>query len=399
MQALHWLYRALGGATALALMCAPGAIPAQAATPQSWTVSGPAGSPVTAQLTIDAPGTLRFGVSHNGATVLSLSPIGIETSNANLTSGLTFNTRTDGTVQERYPMTTGKQLSRSSTLNESTFAFTGSNGVGMRVVIRVSAQGAAYRFVVAGGGSYTVRRETSSFAVPTNSTAWLLPYSPNYENIRVQTTAGGASSGDFGFPSLFDVGGRYALLTESDVDGRYAGARLSHSAGSGTYTIKLDTEISASGTLSTPWRVAVVGDAATIAESTLVDDLAQPSRLGDTSWVRPGPVAWSWMAEHDSPKDPNRMMQYVDFAARNGWKYVLIDEGWSSTWVPSVTAYARDRGIGILLWFHWSSLDTEAERTTTLAQIKAWGGRDQGRLHGLRPGHHRRARGRLLAGL
>jgi alpha-glucosidase len=367
--------RWLATGTALTLTAAFAVIagPARAADPATWTIAGPSGTPVTARLAITAAGTLSFGVLHSGATVLTPAPIGIETSAADLTTGLTFRSRVDRTVTESYVMSTGKRLNRSAALTESTFAFTGSTGTALDVVVRVSAQGAAYRYVIAGSGAYTVRRETSAFAVPTSSPAWLLPYTNNYEDTRVQTTAGGAASGDFGFPSLFEVGGRYALITESDVDGRYAGARLTHSAGSGTYTIKLDTQPTATGTLSTPWRVAVVGDLATVTQSTLVDDLAPPSKVADRSWIRPGAAAWSWMAEHDSPRDPVRMKQYVDFAARNGWKYVLIDEGWNASWVPDVTAYAAARGVGVILWFHWTSLDTDAERTTALNQIKGWG--------------------------
>ncbi|MFD0575764.1 glycoside hydrolase family 97 catalytic domain-containing protein [Dactylosporangium darangshiense] len=66
--------------------------------------------------------------------------------------------------------------------------------------------------------------------------------------------------------------------------------------------------------------------------------------MADTSWVRPGTVAWSWLTEHASPSDENRQRQYIDFAARNGWGYVLIDEGWSSSWAPSVVSYARSKG-------------------------------------------------------
>jgi alpha-glucosidase len=375
MRVRHRWHGALASATVLVVggFITVTAGTARAADPASWTVAGPAGSPVAAQLAISAAGTLSFGVTHGGATVLTPAAMGIETSAADLTTGLTYRSRADRTVTETYAMTTGKQLNRSATLTESTFVFTGATGTQLSVVVRVSAQGAAYRYVIAGSGSYVVRRETSAFSVPTGSAAWLLPYTNNYEGTRVQTTAGGAAAGDVGFPSLFEVGGRFALLTESDVDGRYAGARLTHNAGSGTYTVKLDTAPTASGTLSTPWRVAVVGDLATVTQSTLVDDLAPPSRVVDRSWIRPGAVAWSWMAEHDSPRDPVRMKQYVDFAARNGWRYVLIDEGWNASWVPDVTAYAQARGVGVILWFHWTSLDTDAERSTTLAQVKGWG--------------------------
>jgi alpha-glucosidase len=347
------------------------------AAPAAWTVAGPAGGPpggsaVVARLALDDAGKLTLGADVQGATVLTPAPIGIRTAAADLSTGLTFVSRSNRTVRERYTMTSGKQLRRDSTLTESTFAFTGAGGARLDVVVRVSAQGLGFRYVLPTGG--TVTGEASSFTLPADAPAWLLPYTNNYEDTRIQTTAGGAPAADFGFPSLFQVGTNYVLLTESDVDGRYSGARTTHAAGSGTWTLKLDdAAVTSTGRLATPWRTAVLGSLATITTSTLVDDLAPPSKLTDTSWVRPGVVAWSWLSEHDSPKDPVRMKQYVDFAARNGWPYVLIDEGWQRSWTPDVVRYARARGVDVILWFHWTSLDTVAERDTMLPLIRSWG--------------------------
>ena len=361
------LSAALGGLLGTAFLTAPAA----AAEPLSWSVTGPDRA-VQARLALDDGGRLTFGVDRAGATVLFPAPIGLRTTAADLSAGLSFSSRADRTVRERYTRTTGKQRVRDVRLAESTFAFTGAGGARLDVVVRVSAEGAAYRYVLPAGG--TVTGEASSFVLPADAPAWLLPYSPNYENERVQTTAGTAAPGDYGFPSLFLVGANYALLTESDVDGRYAGARLSHGAGSGAYTIELaDPRIEATGRLATPWRTAIVGDLATVTSSMLVDDLAPPAKITDTSWVRPGTTAWSWLSEHSSPADPARQRQYIDFAARNGWPYVLIDEGWSADWVPDVVRYARARGIDVQLWFHWTGLDTDQERDTVLPLIRSWG--------------------------
>jgi hypothetical protein len=358
-------------ATVLAAGLVPGAPgAAAAAAPRSWTVSAPAGAPVAARVTL-YDGRLSFGVDRAGATVLAPAAIGVTTAAADLTAGLAFTSRQSRTVRERYTMTTGKQLKRDTTLTESTFSFTGSGGARLNVVVRVSDEGAAYRYVLPGGG--TVTGEASSYTLPADAPAWLLPYTPNYEATRIQTTAGAAPAGDYGFPSLFRTGDTYALITEADVDGRYAGARMTHTGG-GAYRLTLpDPQITATGALATPWRVAVVGDLATVTASTLVDDLAPPSRLDDTSWIRPGLVAWSWLSEHSSPSDPVRQRQYIDFAARNGWPYVLIDEGWSAEWVPEVVRYARARGVDVVLWFHWTALDTEQERATVLPRIRSWG--------------------------
>ncbi|GAB7036885.1 MULTISPECIES: glycoside hydrolase family 97 catalytic domain-containing protein [Catenuloplanes] len=350
---------------ALVLSLLPGA-PADRAGLE-WTVTAPDGA-VAARVGLDA-GRLSFGVDG----VLPAAPIGIRTATADLGAGLTFLSRGSRTIRERYTMTSGKRLARDTALRESTFSFAGAGGARLDLVVRVSAEGAAYRYVLPGDGPVTVTGETSSFAIPADAPAWLLPYSPNYEETWSATTAGAAPAGQYGFPALFRVGDTYAMLAESDVDGRYAGGRLTH-AGGGTYTVgPAGAAVGAAGPLSTPWRVAIVGDLATVTESTLTDDLAPASRIKDTSWVRPGVVAWSWLSEHASPADPVRQRQYVDFAARNRWPYVLIDEGWNASWVPETVRYARARGVDVLLWLHWTALDTPEERDTVLPRLKSWG--------------------------
>ncbi|WIY00318.1 glycoside hydrolase family 97 catalytic domain-containing protein [Amycolatopsis mongoliensis] len=357
---------------ALVVACAAtlvAAMPADAA--DRWTVS--LTGAVTAAVARTGEGGLTFAVSRGTATVLAPAPLGLRTKTADLTRDLRFLRRTDRIVDERYAMTTGKRLQRHARAAETTLSFTGAGETRLDVVVRAAAGGVAYRYVLPDGG--TITGEASSFTLPAAAPAWLLPYSPNYEKVRVETTASGAQAGDYGFPSLFDTGdGGYTLLTESDVDGRYSGARLAHAAGTSAYAIKLaDAAVTGSGPFATPWRVAITGDLATVTESTLVDDLAPPSRLADTSWVRPGKVAWSWLSEHDSPGDPVRQKQYAAFAARNGWPYLLIDEGWDASWVPDVIRYARARGVEVILWFRWNTLDTPAERAKWLPLVKSWG--------------------------
>ncbi|MEU4220437.1 glycoside hydrolase family 97 catalytic domain-containing protein [Actinoplanes sp. NPDC026623] len=351
------------------------AAPTPAAAATTWTVTGPSsGSPTSAQVTLNDNGTLAFAVSSQGRAVLSPSPIGIVTSAADLTRNLTFTGRTDRTVTESYTMTTGKQRSRSTAYAETTLSFTGAGGARLDVVVRASNTGAAYRYVLPGSGSVTVQREASSWAVPASSNAWLLPASREDQGYPVQTTAGGAAADTFRVPALFESGGAFALLAEADLDGRYAAGSLTHTAGSGTYGISpASTSVTTSLPLSTPWRTAAVGSLSAVTQSTIVDDLSAPSRVSGTSWVKPGSVAWSWLTEHSSPSNESRQRQYIDFAARNGWGYVLIDEGWQESWAPGVVSYARSKGVQVLLWFNSSTLWTAAQREAWLPKIKSWG--------------------------
>jgi alpha-glucosidase len=350
--------------TTVALAAGGMPAPATAAPPGAWTVTQ---RDVSAQVSL-VDGTLRLGVTRHGRTVLAPAPVGLRTAGADLSAGLEVIGQHRRTVVERYDMTTGKRHHRESRMSELRLALRNTDGARLDLLVRAAADGVAYRYELP--AEVAVTGEASAFSLPADAPAWLLPYNAWYEENRVATTAG-AAAGDFGYPSLFQVGGDYALLTESDVDGRYSGGRLRHAAGSGDYQVVLaDASVT---TKRTSWRTAIVGDLATVTESTLVDDLATPSKIRDTSWIQPGKVAWSWLSDHPSPANFERQKQFVDFAARNNLYAVLVDEGWSAEWVPELVRYARAKGVEILLWFRWTDLDTAEERDTVLPRVKSWG--------------------------
>ena len=131
-----------------------------------------------------------------------------------------------------------------------------------------------------------------------------------------------------------------------------------------------------------PWRVFVLGDTPSdLVPSDAVYALAEPSRIGDAPWVRPGQVAWDWWNGFRITDVPGletgcnyaTYKAYVDFAAANGIAYIIMDEGWSEKLdldrprdavnVPGVIAYAREKGVGVILWAAWSPLaDREVRR-------------------------------------
>jgi alpha-glucosidase len=353
-----------------------------------WVVRAPGGGPV-ATLGLDpAAGTVTLAVSRAGRPVLDPGPVGIVTERADLSRGLSLLRRTDRIVAERYTTTVGKRTERRVLMTEARFAFAGAGGARVDLVVRAARDGVAYRYALpAGQGS--VLRETSAFEVPAGGAAWLARYRQDYENPYQPTTAGAAASGEYEHPALFESPGGYLLLTESDVDGSYAGARLVHEKGSGRYAVKLwnDERIVVDGPLETPWRTMIVGDLGTVSASTLADDLAPPSRVRDTSWIRPGKVFWSWLAGGREAGQSLALQQgYVDYAAEHGWPYVLVDAGWyfdrdwnydptweTTSWIPELVRYGRARGVRILTWIHFNELDTAEERAARLPLFERWG--------------------------
>ena len=135
--------------------------------------------------------------------------------------------------------------------------------------------------------------------------------------------------------------------------------------------------------------MAVGEDLATIMESTLGTDLAEPSVLTDDSFVRPGRAAWSWALLKDGSVNREVQRRFIDFAAEMGWEYCLIDVNWDTTigyeQMEELVAYARERGVDIFLWYNssgdWnettyhpkSELLTEEDRERVFSRLQEMG--------------------------
>ncbi|MDF3150254.1 glycoside hydrolase family 97 catalytic domain-containing protein, partial [Streptomyces sp. T21Q-yed] len=155
--------------------------------------------------------------------------------------------------------------------------------------------------------------------------------------------------------------GARVLLAESGVDGNYSGGSFTHTQGTGRFTVALaDAQIARSGAFTTAWRTAAIGSTATVVESTLVDDVAPASKISDTSWIKPGVAAWPWLdGMVATQRDLTKLKQWADYASSQGWPYLLVDDGWKANQaiIPELVTYARDRGVRIMLWYHWQDLD------------------------------------------
>ncbi|GAB2482836.1 hypothetical protein GCM10027063_26180 [Promicromonospora xylanilytica] len=383
--------RAVTAVSALALVAsglvvvgsAASAAPATATddtdTETQWRVGGPRGSDLDGVLRLDDAGQVLLDVVAQGETVVSATRLGLRGSDGDLTTGLTFTGRQDRTVADSYTMTTGKSARRSYVHEESVFTFEAPDGGRLGVVVRVSDDGVAYRYLLEGAGEHRVDEESGAWEPAADGPAWMqTSYAVNYEAEWTTTTAAaGNGGGSVGFPVLFQQADRYVLVTEADVHGDYAGSHLTHTPGSLRYDVDLfeGRPVTSTGELSTPWRVAIVGDLPAVVGSNLVDDLATPSELDgqDTSWIKPGRSSWSWLTDWSSPRDEARQRDFVDLAARNGWEYVLLDEGWDASWVPRTVRYAHTRGVDVLAWFHSRDLRTQEQRDEWLPRLKSWG--------------------------
>ncbi|MCI3273837.1 glycoside hydrolase family 97 protein [Streptomyces cylindrosporus] len=361
----------------------------------AWSVSGPertaaAHEPLARISLDDSTGALSLSVSRGGRTVIEPSPVGIVTQQADLSKDLHFLHRRDRLVEERYRTKSGKRLYRQVRMNETRLSFATAAGAQLDLVVRASADGVAYRYVLPTGGYGDVLGETSAFNLPPDASTWLGTYRADNEGQFSQYTAATAPTGEYSDQALFATDGGYTLLAESDLTGAYSGARLAHDQGTGTYRIKLaDEAVHTDGRLATPWRAMVTGDLATVTRSTFTDDLAPASQVRDPSWIRPGTVLWTWLAGgREAGQSLTAQKAYVDYAAERGWPYEAVDAGWyfksdawdttdpnwqTDSWMPQLVDYARAKGVGIVVWIHQRDLDTPEERAQWLPTLERWG--------------------------
>jgi hypothetical protein len=369
-----WVLR-VGLAVGAGMLLVGAAVPALAATPQQWQLAGPAPGTVTATVRLDSSGRLTLEVRRGSTVVLQPSALGVRTTAANLSTGLTFAGRADSHVTGEYTTAAGRRRQHSVDANQTTLRFTkGSSRLDL--VVRVSVDGIGYRYVVRRSGQVTVTGEASEFAVPTSARAYLLPYDNgrnDYESLYTHTTVAAAATVAYGYPSLFRLGDMYLLVTESDINGNYGASRLTLASNRRFRLTLPDAQETAASPLTTPWRTMIVGDLATVTESDLVTDLASPSKVADPGWIRPGRSGWSWWSNGATSRSLSEQKRWADYAAKLGWEYILVDAGWSDTWMPELITYARQRDVGVLLWVHWTGLDTAAERDTKLPLWHSWG--------------------------
>ena len=349
---------------------------AGAATAQTWQLTPPGGTGPAATVSLDGTGRLSLAVRNGSATVLQPSALGLRTSATDLSTGLAFTGRADAHVTGQYATFTGRRRQHSTDANETTLSFT-KGAAHLDVVFRVSTDGLGYRYVLRQKGPIAVTGEASEFAVPTSSRAFLLPYNNgrnDYESIPVHTTVGAATATAYGYPSLFQVGANWLLLTESDVSGGYGASRVTLDGSSHHFKLTLpDAKETGTGTITTPWRTMVIGSLASVVGSDLVTDLASPSKIADTSWIKAGRSEWSWWSNGGSSKNLADQKTAADFAAKMGWEYITVDAGWDGSWIPTLVKYAAAKHVGVFIWTNQASLATAADRNSLLPKWKSWG--------------------------
>lgn len=374
-----------------------------AAKEKKYVLSSPDG---TLKVEISAGNELAYQVMHGNDTILSHSNIALVLE--------------DGTIVGKTPRITGERRKKIKDNIESPFyrfkefVATGNEldlklKGGFGIIFRAYNEGVAYRFYTTQSSDIIIKEEQAEFNFKEDYTAYL-PYTTNdkkpmamaYQNVYDITPLSKAQPKLAFFPVTVDCGSVKLTLLESDLEA-YPGMFVQSQQGKyglkgvfAPYPAKTDfypwrkqeyvTEITdfisrSRGSRSYPWRVLAITEKDTdMPVNNLVYALASPNRIGDTSWIKTGKVAWDWWNDWNLKGVPfkaginmDTYKYYIDFASRNGLEFIVLDEGWYDPKsgdmltvipeldLPELIAYGKSKGVEIVLWTVFNVLDSQLE--------------------------------------
>ena len=286
------------------------------------------------------------------------------------------------------------------------------NGFG--IILRAYNEGVAYRFYTQRNGKTTILNETAAYNFGKDKKAWLpytttpeKPFAMAFQNVYHETQLDTAKQLPAFLPATVDCGKAKVTIMESDLksypDMWLKANSTEQDKENGTlramfapypkemayypwrhmsYVKTACNYIATSnGKRNYPWRIFAITEHDTqMPTNNLVYALAAPNKIGDTSWIKPGKVAWDWWndwnlkgVDFKAGINYDTYKYYIDFAHNHGLEYIVLDEGWYNSnegsilkpideiQLPKLIEYGNSKGVGIVLWSVFNVMDENLE--------------------------------------
>ena len=351
------------------------------ASAESYQVKSPDGK-IVAELSTDKALSLNF--KYNGSKLLQESSIGVVLSDGmDLGKNPKVASRKISNHRETIQAPFYRQPSIETSYQELNLKL--KNGFG--IILRAYDEGVAYRFYTQRKGKTIILNETAAYQFGKDRKAWLpytttpeKPFAMAFQNIYHETRLDTAKQDLAFLPATIDCGKAKVTILESDLQsypGMWLKANSSKEdqekeilrAAFAPYPKEMayypwrhmshvkstcDYIATSTGMRNYPWRIFAITEHDTqMPTNNLVYALAAPNKIGDTSWIKPGKVAWDWWNDWN--------LKGVDFKAGINSKEGSILKPIDDIQLPKLIEYGKSKGVDIVLWAVFNVMDENLE--------------------------------------
>lgn len=354
---------------------------ASAAIAKTQTVSSPDGRNVVT-VSLSSEGQPLYTVSHNGKTVIDLSPLGFtEKNDVDLNQGYKIRNVARSSKDETWTQPWGENKQMREHYNEMCVILKNrQSDLKLRFRLFDDGLGFRYEYDVPGVDSLFIMDELTGFNFTNDGASWSIPASADtYEMLYREQPISAIDNANT--PMTFKTSdGIYGSIHEAALYD-FPEMTLTNKGGK---EFKADltpwpdgVKARKGNNFETSWRTIQLGDRAVdLINSSLILNLNPPCALESTDWIEPMKYVGVWWGMHTGIESwvmgdrhgatTENTKKYIDFAAANGIRGVLV-EGWNDGWqnwggnqrfdytkpfddfdIDEIVRYARERGVTLI---------------------------------------------------
>lgn len=360
--------------------------------------------------------SIYYSISYNNKKVVDKSQLSLQFSDGDFSNQLIISKPTTRTAIEDYSLVIGKTKNIQEQFQEAIIPIEQViTHRKINIVVRVFNDGIGFRYEFPDSKdahNIILTEENTQFNFSSSTivrTLFLPNYTSSHEGLYKTISLDSLPENTLmDLPTLFETPEHvFVGVSESNLL-NYAGMYLCKEKGvlrSKLSPLPNQTEIKVKANLPhhSPWRVFLISDRmGALIESNIITNLAEPQKINNTNWIKPGKTTFPWWNGNVVPDTINAPgnnfvtnQYYIDFCARNNIQYHSVVEYGLHEWytndgagfvpgpnvdvtkpVPGldmqqVCDYAKSKNVDIRVWVYWTALYKNLDRN--LAQFEKWG--------------------------
>jgi len=361
------------------------------------------------EVIIDNGDKLHYSVKFNGRIIADTSLLGFEFQHEPTMNGnFTVIGQKSETINESWiPVVKSKHSEVKNNYNSLHLNLKEKSGLKrlMDITFKAYNDGVAFRYKLYRSqkiGNRIITKELSTFNIPNDPNAWIVDYkgysSSQESEFFKQKLSALSDKSVVGLPFLMEYNSNcWVAITEANID-NYSAFYIGTNGKSNQLTTKLaplpgeiekGTKVIFEDEIVTPWRVLMIGESpGVLIESEIIQNLNEPCKIADPSWIVPGTSAWdNWWSGNVKMEMPV-IKQYIDFASEMGWRYMMVDWQWYGKFnspeanitvsapqinIFEIIEYARTKNVKIILWLYSSDANRNSAYKEAFPLYNKWG--------------------------